>query len=515
MKKVSCTLFILLAGGMLSLTGTKAQEARVHWDVVQKIFEEGIHNSHIMEDASYMCDVYGPRLPKSPSYIASAKWAEKKFREYGLENVRLEPYEFGIGWQNDHTSVHMVSPQYMRIIAYPQSWSSATNGKIRGQVIHIDFNTITSVDELSDYEGKLKDAIVFIEPKRALGPSFEPDAVLLSKEELDKIARITISPKPDGTDNYNRKKDNQLRQKLNDFVFAEGAAAIVAPCRVYDDGVVMVTKVAGKPWEKDAPKPPTELVMAPEHYNRIMRIIEKGIPVEMEVEIRNTLYDEDLMDYNIIAEIPGTDLADEVVMLGAHLDAHGSATGAEDNATGAAQVLEAARILKAIGIKPRRTIQFALWGGEETGLMGSGAYVREHFVDPESNTYTKEHENFSCYFNLDYGTGLIRGMYLMNNFQSQPIMETWMKPYLDMGMTHVILEPRPGIGSDHEVFRKLGLPVFPFLQDPVENDTKSFHSNMDVYEKIIPEYLIQGTLVVAGYVYHAAMHPQKIPRLSD
>jgi len=199
-------------------------------------------------------------------------------------------------------------------------------------------------------------------------------------------------------------------------------------------------------------------------------------------------------------------------MLGAHLDAFAGATGAEDNATGAAQVLEAARILKSIGVKPRRTIQFALWGGEETGHLGSRAYVKEHFLLPGNSGYTEEHEKFSCYFNLDYGTGKIRGIFLMNNFIAHPLFDKWMEPYHNLGMKHLILEPRQDIGSDHEEFEAVGLPVFPYLQDPVENDSKTFHSNMDFYDKIIPEYLIQGAVIVAGFVYQAAMHETKIPR---
>ena len=508
MKPISLVLAVFL----LPVSSVSAQEV-IHWDVVQKIMDEGFNNSHIMEDASYLTDVYGPRLPRSPSYIASAKWAAQKFEEYGLENVRLEPYEFGVGWRNDFTSVHMMTPQYMPIIAYPQSWSSPTNGNVRGPAVHINFEKITSEEDLGEYKGKLKDAVIFSAPKRLLTPSFEPEAVLLSKEQLDEMARIKISPPASDRNERNRETDEFPRRKILDFVFSEGAAAVVSPCQVYDDGTVMVTKVAGRPWEKDAPKAPTELVMAAEHYNRIMRILEKGMEVEMEVEIRVSLFDDDLTDYNVIAEIPGSDLAHEVVMLGAHLDAHGAATGTEDNATGVAQVLEAARILKAIGAKPRRTIQFALWGGEETGLMGSKAYVAKHFVDPKTKEYTSEHDNFSCYFNLDYGCGEIRGVYLMNNLLAQPILSEWMKPFHNLGMEHLILIPGQGIGSDHEKFRAVGLPIFPLLQDPVENDTRTFHSNMDFYDKIVPKYLIQGTVICAGFVYHASMSDTKMPRI--
>jgi hypothetical protein len=507
------TIKIVLWGVCVCFFFASAQaQEKIDWDIVTKIRQEGFQNSHIMEDVSYMTDVYGPRLPKSSSYIAAAKWVKTKFEEYGLSNVTLDPYEFGIGWQNEYTSVHMMSPQYMPVIAYPQSWSAPTNGKKRGPVIFMNFQEISTASDLDPDTGKLRGAVVFSAPKRRLEPSFNPDAVLLSKERLDQMASIPIKvPEKDPKSRY----EGQLgveRREIIDFLISEGALAVVSPERVYDDGVVMVTKVPGRPWEKDAPAQATELVMAAEHYNRIMRILEKGIPVEMELEIRVSYSRDSLTDYNVIAELPGTDLADEIVMVGGHLDAHAGATGAEDNATGAAQVLEAARILKAIDAKPRRTIRFALWGGEETGHMGSKAYVQKHFVDPKTGKFTSEHERFSGYFNLDYGTGRIRGIYLMNNFLAQPIMDAWMKPFHDLGMTHSILIPSQDIGSDYTEFEDVGLPVFPFLQDPVENDSITFHSNMDFYDKIIPEYLVQGTVIVASFLYHAAMRDERLPR---
>jgi hypothetical protein len=510
MSRTSKIMFLGLSVWLLA-TLALAQE-KIHWEIVAKIREEGLKNSHIMEDVSYMTDVYGPRLPKSPSYLAAAKWVKAKFEEYGLSNVVLDPYEFGIGWQNEYTSVHMMSPQYMPLIAYPQSWSAPTNGKKRGPVVLINFQEMGTLDDLDPFKGKLNGAIVLTEPKRHLEPSFEPDAVLLSEEQLDRMASISI--KVSKMDQKRRYEDHPgvQRRDIIDFLISEGAVAVVSPEKVYDDGVVMVTKVPGRPWEKGAPRQATELVIAAEHYNRIMRIMEKGIPVEMEVEIRVRYSVDDLTDYNVIAELPGTDLAHEIVMVGGHLDAHAGATGAEDNATGAAHVLEAARILRAINAKPRRTIRFALWGGEETGHMGSKAYVQKHFLDPKTGKFTPEHKRFSGYFNLDYGTGRIRGVYLMNNILAKPIMNAWMKPFHDLGMRHSVLVPSQDIGSDHTEFEDVGLPIFPFLQDPVENDSITFHSNMDFYDKIIPEYLIQGAVIVASFVYHAAMRDEKLPR---
>lgn len=506
---------ILMVLLVTSSTFSALDQERVCWDVVEKIMEEGFKNSHIMEDASYMTDVFGHRLAGSSSYLAAAKWTEKKFKEYGLENVHLEPYEFGVGWDLEHTSVHMLSPQYMPIIAYPEAWSSPTKGTVRGPAVYINFQKITSEADLNQYKGKLQNAIVFTTPKRPLKPNFTPDAVLLSKTRLDEMAQIPITSRPLKSPERYPQADKLSKRKIIDFLLSEGIAAIASPSPVYDDGTVMVTLVSRGVWKKDAPKQPTSFVLAAEHYNRIVRILEKGIPVEMEVELRVTYDHKNLTDYNVIAELPGKDLRDEVVMVGGHLDAHISGTGAEDNACGAAHVLEAARILKAIGVKPRRTIRFALWGGEETGHAGSRAYVAKHYGDGEAQKYSREHERFSGYFNLDYGTGRIRGVYLMNNILAKPIMTEWMKPLHDLGMTHCILIPAEDIGSDHTEFEAVGLPVFPFLQDPVENDSRSFHSNMDVYDRIVPEYFKQGAVVVASFVYHAAMRDEKLPRIDQ
>jgi len=508
-KLKTLTLIMILVTSTLVVA---ADEEPIHWGIIQKIMEEGFNNSHIMEDVWYMTDVFGHRLAKSSSYLAAAKWAKRKFENYGLENVQLDPYEFGIGWDLEYTSVNMISPQYMPIIAYPQAWSSPTKGKVRGPAVFINFEEITSIQDLNQYKGKLQNAIIFSAPKRVLLPSFQPDAVLLSKERLDEMAQISIIPESHDRKSRYAQTDGFPRQKIIEFMLSEGIAAIATLDQVYDDGTVMVTLVSRNAWKKGAPKQPTSFVLAAEHYNRIIRILEEGIPVEMEVELRATYTDKDLKDYNVIAEITGSDLADEVVIIGAHLDAHIAGTGAEDNATGAAQVMEAARILKAIGVKPRRTIRFALWGGEETGHAGSRAYVAKHYFDHDTKKILSEHEKFSGYFNLDYGTGKIRGIYLMGNMCAMPIMTEWMKPFQNLGMTHVVLVPGEDIGSDHVQFETVGLPVFPFLQDPVENDSVSFHSNMDVFDRIIPEYLIQGAVVVAGFVYHAAMRDELLPR---
>jgi Zn-dependent M28 family amino/carboxypeptidase len=286
--------------------------------------------------------------------------------------------------------------------------------------------------------------------------------------------------------------------------------AIVAPDGRENYGTVMVNEVRGKAWIDPSAIHPPFLVLAAEHYNRIMRIVEKKIPVEMKADIRIAIDNQNRTDYNVIAEIPGSDLAHEVVMLGAHLDANSAGQGATDNASGCAVVMEAMRILKAIGIKPRRTIRAALWGGEEYGLLGSRGYVKEHFGDPKSQTYKPHHADLSAYFNMDGGTGKFRGIYLQGNERARPIFQEWMKAFYNLGMTHI--SNRVSFNSDHSSFLAVGLPGFSFIQDPIER--RAYHTNMDTFDRLVEEDLIQASIVMAGFVYQAAMNDTKIPRVA-
>ena len=408
----------------------------------------------------------------------------------------------------------------MPIIAYPQAWSSPTKGKVRGSVVYINFQEITSAEDLAKYKGKLRNAIIFTVPKQKMYLMWIPEARLYSEEMLDKMAQ---EPTTEGMEEYIRnipKAPEKVRQvrpvykypkrKIIDFLLSEGIAAIAATDGLYDGGTIQVTNVARKAWAKDAPKQPTSFILAAEHYNRIMRILEKGIPVEMEVELRAAYDDKDLTGHNVIAELPGTDLADEVVMVAAHYDANISGTGTEDNACGAAHVMEAARILKAIGIKPRRTIRFALWDGHEAGHSGAREYCAKHFFDPKKGKRLPEYEKLAGYYNLDYGSGRIRGIYLMNNYLAKPIFTEWMKPFHNLGMKHCFLVTSYDAGT--EGYHNVGLPAFKFCQDPVVNDSINYHTNMDVYDRIVPEYLKQGAVVIASFAYHTAMRDEKLPR---
>jgi hypothetical protein len=518
MKVAHLSVFVLTLLAAISLSAP-VQEP-VYWDVAEKIREEGLNNSHIMEDIGYMTDVYGPRLAKSRAHRAAVEWAKGKFEEYGLDEVRIETYEFGIGWELEYTSVHMLAPQYMPIIAYPQPWSSPTKGKVRGRAIPIDFGEIENEADLAKYRGKLKEAIIFSTPKQKMYVRWDPEAVLYSDELLDEMAKIPTSqsmgehlrdlPKSPEVDRWQRPVYKYPRRKIIDFLLEEGIAAIAARDGMFDDGTVQVNTVARQAWAQDAPQQPTSFILAAEHYNRIMRILEKDIPVEMEVELRASYTREDLNGHNLIAEIKGTDLAEEVVIVAAHYDGCIAGTGAEDNACGAAHVLEAARILKAIGVKPRRTIRFALWDGHESGRSGARAYCSQYYFDAATQERRSEYEKLAGYYNLDYGTGRIRGVYLFHNHTAKPIFEEWMKPLHDLGMRHAFLVPSYDAGT--EGYHEAGLPAFKFCQDPVENDSRTYHSNMDVYDRIVPEYLKQGAVVVATLAYHTAMRNEKLPR---
>jgi carboxypeptidase Q len=501
------SLFMLL----VFVVSLQAQEP-VYWDVVQKIMNEAFEHSQVMENASWLCDVFGPRDAKSPSYIAAAKWAKGRLEEYGLSNAKLEPYEFGTGYVNEYVSVHMMKPQYMPIIAYPATWSAGTNGKVRGPLVFINFDEVTSEADLKRYRGKLRNAIVFTRPKQGISPHFEPMATRFTDEQLDEMAKIPVGPRvPEERHRGAPNEDMLPRQKIIDFVFGEGAVAIVRTDGRNDFGTVAVENTAytteTRPWEENAPPPHTELVMAAEHYNRIMRILEKGIPVEMEVELRVNFTRGDPYDYNVVAEIPGTDFSDEVVMCGGHLQANPAGTGASDNAAGVAVSMEAVRILKAIGVKPRRTIRVALWGGHEMGNFGSRHYVHDHFGDVITQEYKPEHANFCAYFNMD-GSGRIRGVNNMNNEEIRSIFIEWMKPLHNLGISHIIPEISDG---EARAFIELGLPGFDFLQDRM--DRRTYHSNMDVYDHLVPEDLMQASVVMATFVYHAAMRDKKLPRI--
>jgi hypothetical protein len=521
---------LLLALPAVSLGGQSAQPAvsavePVDHEMVAKMRDEGFRRSQVMEIVGYMTDVFGPRYANTRAYDQAAHWAKEKFEEFGLENVVVEPWgEYGLGWENTFTSVHMLTPQYQPMIAYAEPDTRGTDGKVRGEVVFVDTSRIFDDSDLTPYRGELNGKIVFTQPKRRLELNFNPDAVRLSDEELREMARLDIAgvaaaaKESEETQSEGYGEDRRrsgprplAREQLEDFFESEGVSVLASPggsnTGPMDKGTVLVSGSHRTPVGETPPM--TSIIVSPEHYNRVMRVLEKGIPVEMEVEIRSTFHDDDPLDYNVIAEIPGSDLAHEIVLIGGHYDGEPSGTGATDNASGAASVMEAMRILKAVGAQPRRTVRAALWGAEESGLLGSRGYVRKHLGDRETQAYLPEHENFSVYFNMDW-YGRFRGIFLQGNDRTRHIFEAWMTPFHDVGMSWIV--PGNTGGSDHMAFLEVGVPGFQFIQDDLEFFTTTFHTNMDVYDRLVADDLMQASVILASFAYHAAMRDEMFPR---
>ena len=491
---------------------------KVDYKMTNKIRDEGFNRSQVMDIIGYMTDVLGPRFSNSPGYTKAAKWAVDKFKEFGI-SAKLDAYgEVGPGWTNTYTSVHLLEPKYMPFIAYTMPYSRSTSGKAISEVVYVNTRELYSEKDLEKYWGKLRGKIVLTHPKRKLSLNFKPQAVRLSEEELEDMAELHILPEKRRS--RERKFEKHLSEKrIREFFEKEGVAVLVEPGgpqgpAPMDKGLVHVS--APRPLKQGAPKPLPKVIVAVEHYNRIMRILERGINVKMEVEIKVKWEEDDMRDFNVIAEIPGSDLKDEVVLIGGHYDGEPSGTGATDNAAGCAAVMEAMRILTTVGARPRRTIRAALWGCEEAGHLGSRAYVKAHYADPDANPetqkYLPEHAKLSVYFNMDW-YGRFRGIYLQGNDLVRPIFAEWMKPFHDVGMTYLV--PGNTGGTDHMGFVAVGLPGFQFIQDDLEFFTTTFHTNMDVYDRLVPEDLMQAAVILASFAYNAAVRDEMLPRTNN
>jgi hypothetical protein len=501
-------------------------------EMVSRIWEEGTANSQVMRILSYLSDVIGPRLPASPSIKRAQAWAAGQFEEWGLENVAVEPCgEYGPGWSNDHMSVHLLEPFYMRVLAYPKPFTSGTEGTIEGRPTIAEIDT---EEDMAEHQGKLAGAIVFVDPPREIRPSFEPVAKRLSDQDLEEAldTPIPITPEPPDKE----KEDEVTWEELEEFFRAEGVGVLVESSDDdrRDYGSVKVDAYEGDGKDHLLPNRSPRIVMAAEHYAQICRTLKLEVPVTLRVEVRNSIYDEDTQGYNVVAEIPGTDKSDEIVMLGGHLDSWTAGTGAVDDGVGCAVTMEAMRILKDLGVRPRRTIRAALWTGEEEGFYGSRGYVIRHFGDTDARslqeidwkTYERswrrmlgdstkvlakpEYDKISGYFNYDNGSGKIRGIYIQENFQVKSIFEEWMKPLHDLGVTAIALQGTKG--TDHLPFDWIGIPGFQFVQDPLDYVPQVHHTSQDLYDHCVPEDLIQSSIVMACFVYHTAMREEMLPR---
>lgn len=480
-------LAALLFLNCLLLPAATAQEP-IDRDIIAKIRDEGLNRSQVHATFAHFTEEIGPRLTASPAYKTAAEWAQGKLKEWGLGNPRLEAWEFGRGWTLDKFSIEMVEPRYMPLIGYPEAWSASTAGELTAAPVFLGDK---KQDEIEQMRGKLKGTIVLSQP---IQTSFEredrPQPTM-----FDKPVAIGQPRPPAGSAPF------ITPQNMARLLRETGAGVVLRPNRGEHGTLFVLGRDNG---EGALPS----VVLSAEHYNMIARMIQRGLSVKLRVNVQTHFLTEDKNGYNVLAELPGSDpsLRDEVVMIGGHLDSWHSSTGATDNADGAAVVMEAMRILKAIGAQPKRTIRMALWGGEEEGLLGSAKYV-EKYLKGDANKAA--HDKFSVYFNLDPGSGPIYGWYLENNEAVQPIFDAWLEPFRDLGARRNIIQ---GIGNtDHLSFTRAGLPGFNPVQDYVNYDVRTHHTNMDTYERVRPADLQQCAVVLASFAYHAAVRAERIP----
>ncbi len=471
--------------------------------VIHRIKLEAFDNSQVMDHLFYLTDVNGPRLTNSPGFHSAVEWCLKRFKELGLENVHTEKWEFGKGWSYSNFSIDLVEPVYAPLVGFPLAWTPGTGGALTAEPI---LAVMKKKEDLDEHKGKLKGKIVLIDEPRKLELSVEPIGKRYSEEDLAGTAQAPEPKKRE--EEEDRDEEKKFAAERNRFLVEEGAAAALRISYKGSGGFVAGTR--GGSQKSDEPVPPPMVVLAPEHYNRIARLLEKKVPVQVRLNYEARFDEDDPNSVNVLAEIPGGKKKDEVVMLGGHLDSWHGGTGAADNAAGVAVAIEVVRVLKALNLPMDRTVRIALWGGEEQGLLGSKAYVKEHFANPEDMVVKPEHAKLSGYFNFDNGSGKIRGVYLQGNDMLRPVFEAWLKPFHDLGADTVTI--RDTRGTDHLSFGEVGLPGFQFIQDPLEYSKRTHHSNVDVYDHMQPGDLMQASAIIASFVYQTAVRDEMLPR---
>jgi hypothetical protein len=541
-------------------------------EVIERIKTEGLNHSMIDETLSYLSDVIGPRLTASPAMKHANEWTRDRLTSWGLSNAHVESWgKFGRGWQLNHFEAEILAPVEIPLIAFPKAWSPSLRGTT-AEVVLVD---ATDLEGLSKWKGKLKGKIVLSGEGRPIPARFVSQGVRYTDAQLQEMQDATpqaprrrrqpgqpapgaptSAPAAPGAPTAAqmaqfRAQAGQAGARLR-FFLDEGAAAVIDQSRG-DDGTIYVqqaavpapapmkaTPSAAVPslsgsvtpapaprrisaWDETAPKNIPQVTVSAEQYNRLSRILKAGLPVKMHLEIKAQFFDKDLNGYNTVAELPGSDLKDQLVMIGGHMDSWHSGTGATDNGAGVAVAMEAIRILKALNLQPRRTIRVACWSGEEEGLLGSRGYVAQHFgsfANPPSfggpatdrGAFTKgpEYDKISAYYNLDNGSGKIRGIYLQGNAAVRDLFTNWLKPFADMGATTVTINNTGG--TDHQSFDGVGIPGFQFIQDPIEYETRTHHSNQDVYDRIQIDDLKQAAVIMATFLYLTANRDEQLPR---
>ena len=515
-----CLLFVV------SPVANLWSQEKVDLETMGRIRYEGFHDSKVMDYATGLMDTIGERLTGSPNMKRANEWTRDQLTAMGLSNAHLESWgPFGRGWANQYVNVRMTSPDVVTLLAYPKAWTPGTNGVVQGKCVRA---TIDEKKDFDKYKGKLAGMIVILGADAEVKPITEAPYKRLNDDDLAKLADYQIPADRPGFRFADFIKRQQFIKDLNQFFADEKVLAVIDHSRGTAGGGTVFVQSGGSYKTGETTTVP-QLTMASEHWTRIARLLQQKKDVSLELNVSSTFYDDDAMQYDTIAEIPGTDKKDELVMLGAHLDSWHAGTGATDNGAGTIVMMEAVRILKALDLKPRRTIRIGLWSGEEEGLLGSQGYVQNHFGarppmdDPGMKgmptllrreagdvTVKPDQAKVSAYFNVDNGSGKIRGVHLQENEAVAPIFEAWMKPFKDLGMT--TLSMRNTGGTDHLSFDAVGIPGFQFIQDPIEYETRTHHSNMDVYDRLQTDDLKQIAVIVAGFVYDAAMRDQMLPR---
>jgi len=512
--------------------------------VVNRIKAEAFDRSKVMETLRQLTDVHGPRLTGSPGFEDAAKWAMGELNGYGLQKVHTEKWgPFGRAWTLEQASLELVEPRYQPLTAVPLAWSGSSNGPVTADLVLAPmkgsfrdgpkkFNEAWAAYQ-AEWKGKLRGKIVLLSSPKVPGQQTSAQFRRLTDAELGDMAKAPAPsaklvakkledlewPEPENAGKFFNSLPNNLMDQIYDlydrvaadrgaFFAREGVAGVVMEDDRAHEGMLF-GEAAGSFKAGETAAPPTFVVTA-EQYNRIARLVEHKEKARLRLNLKAAVSDRDVDGLNIIGEIPGDAKADEVVMIGAHFDSWHTGTGATDNGAGSAVMIEVMRILKALNLKLDRTVRIGLWSGEEEGLFGSRAYVKEHFADPKTMQVTAEHAKLSGYFNLDNGSGKIRGVYLQGHDAMRPIFDAWLSPFRDMGVTTVSI--RDTGGTDHLSFAAVGLPGFQFIQDPLDYGTITHHSDMDTWDHAVPEDLMQASAVIATVVYEAANRKERLPR---
>ena len=514
--------------GLVALTSpyVVAQVPGVDNATISRIRGEAITASQAMNTHWWLSEGFGPRATGTPGYSAAADWAMKKFNEWGFKNVHVERFPFGQGWTIDRFSVHLLTPQAQPLIGQPRWYSPSTNGTISSDVVYVK---AANEADLAKFKGQLVGKIVILQAARPV--RMLEDRVVLRMNDGDWAEAMKVpepaAPRAAATPAPGTLTPQQFAQLVQRFLVSEGAAAVLDrggdgdlsaggsdlswQTQRVDGGTIFPGNGGSR--DPNAPKQVPSATLAVEHYNRLVRLLEHGQPVRMEVNIQTKFHPETDPAgnaFNILAEIPGTDLANEVVIMGAHFDTYPYATGATDNTTGAAAMIEALRVIQKLGLKPRRTIRLALWAAEEQGLLGSRAYVERHFFDAKMKSPRPGHDHVQAYFNLDNGTGRILGIWGQGNTGAIKNFEQWGQALKDLGWKNV--SPRSVTQTDHGSFDEAGIPGFQFIQERLEYNSRTHHSNMDTFDHVQKDDVIQQGAVAAVFAWSAAYSPEKLPR---